>query len=65
MSTVTFYMENDAGRNFLSLLKFDHLVLLSSFVWKRALEEKQKIPKADQYGWSMIDGTYKVHLINT
>lgn len=39
--------------------------MLSSFVWKRALEEKQKISKADQYGWGMIDRTYKVHLINT
>ena len=39
--------------------------MLSSFVWKRALEEKQKISKADEYGWGMIDRTYKVHLINT
>ena len=39
--------------------------MLSSFVWKRVLEEKQEISKADQYGWGTIDRTYKVYLINT
>ena len=32
-----------------------------AFVWKGALEANQEITETDQYGWDLIDGTYKVH----